>query len=102
VKPVKFHPDALAELHRAPQYYYETDLLEVGDALVAELNHALDEIGRQPHLWKRILENIHSYGPTKKFKWRIVYIEQPRDVFVIAAYFSGEEDPLYWIERLAS
>jgi hypothetical protein len=78
------------------------DLLEVGDALVAELNRALDEIAEHPHRWKRILDNIHSYGSTKKFKWRIVYVEQVQDIFVIAAYYSGVEDPLYWIERLAS
>ena len=70
--------------------------------MVAELDQALDKIAANPSRWKRILGNIHSYGPTKKFKWRIVYVEQAGTVFVIAAYFSGAEDPLYWIERLAS
>jgi len=92
----------LGEIHVAPIYHYETDRLEIGDALVAELNRALNEIAEHPRRWKRILENIHSYGPTKKFKWRIVYIEQAQEIFVIAAYYSGVEDPLYWIERLAS
>jgi hypothetical protein len=71
----------------------------MGDALVAELNHALNEIAEHPHRWKRILDNVHSYGPTKKL-WRIVYVEEARQVFVISAYYSGAEDPLYWIERL--
>jgi hypothetical protein len=71
--------------------------LETGDALVAELNQALNEISEHPQRWKRILENIQSYGPTKKFKWRIVYVEQAQEIFI-----SGAEDPLYWIERLAS
>jgi hypothetical protein len=102
MKPLIFHPDALGELHAAPRYYYEEDLLNVADELVAELNHALNEITEHPQQWKRILENIHSYGPTKKFKWRIVYVELPDNIFVIAAYYSGAEDPLYWIERLAS
>lgn len=76
--------------------------MEKGDALVAELNRALNEIAEHPQRWKRILQNIHSYGPTKKFKWRIVYVEQAQEIFVIAAYYSGVEDPLYWVERLAS
>jgi hypothetical protein len=101
VLPLVFHPEALEELHLAPLYYYENDLLEVGDALVTELNHALDAVTASPRRWKKILENIHSYGPTRKFKWRIVYLERAREIFVLAAYFSGEEDPLYWIERLA-
>jgi len=102
LKPLKFHPEALGEIHVAPIYYYDADHLEAGDALVAELNHALDEISEHPQRWKKILENIRSYGPTRKFKWRIVYVEQAREIFVIAAYYSGAEDPLYWIERLAS
>jgi len=102
MKPLKFHPEALGELHVAPIYHYEGDRLEIGDALVAELNGALNEIAEYPGRWKRILENIHSYGPTKKFKWRIVYIEQAQEIFIIAAYYSGVEDPLYWIERLAT
>jgi len=69
---------------------------------VSELDGALDQIEAHPRRWKKILDNIHSYGPTKKFKWRIVYIELAQEIFVIAAYYSGEEDPLYWIERLAS
>ncbi len=102
MKPLRFHPEALGELHVAPIFHYDNDLLEVGDALVAELNRALTEIAERPGQWKRILETIHSYGPTKKFKWRIVYMERARDVFIIAAYHSGLEDPLYWIERLAA
>ena len=99
---MKFHPEALGEIHVAPIYHYEKDRLEIGDALVAELDRALNEIAEHPHRWKRILENIHSYGRTKKFKWRIVYVERVQEIFVIAAYYSGMEDPLYWIERLAS
>jgi len=102
MKPLVFHPEALGELHVAPVYHYEKDRLDRGDALVAELNQALTAIAEHPHRWKRILENIHSFGPTKKFKWRIVYVENAKEVFVIAAYYSGVEDPLYWIERLAS
>lgn len=102
MKPLKFHPEALGELHVAPVYHYDSDLFDVGVALVDELNHALSAIAEHPQRWKRILHDIHSYGPTKKFKWRIVYLERPQEVFVIAAYYSGVEDPLYWIERLAS
>jgi hypothetical protein len=102
MKPLVFHPEALEEIHVAPLYYYENDLLAVGDRLVAELNRALDEILKRPHLWKRVLGIIHSYGPTRKFKWRIIYMEMPSEIFVIAAYYSGAEDPLYWIERLTN
>ena len=60
LKPLKFHPEALGELHVAPIYYYEMDCFETGDALVAELNHALNEISEHPQQGKRIFENIHS------------------------------------------
>ena len=92
----------MGEIQVAPIYYYENDLLEIGDALVAELDRALDQIAEHPGRWKKIIENIHSFGPTKKFKWRIVYIENAEKIYIIAAYYSGEQDPLYWIERLAS
>jgi hypothetical protein len=102
MKPLAFHPEALGELHVAPVYHYDTGYPEVGDALVDELNHALNEIAEHPHRWKRILQDIHAYGPTKRFKWRVVYVERAEDVFILAAYYSGVEDPLFWIERLSS
>ncbi len=102
MKPLLIHPEALGELQEAPLYYYDDGNIKSGDELVAELNLALEQVSERPGSWKRILEDIHSYGPTKKFKWRVVYVDQPQSVFVIAAYYSGVEDPLYWIERLAS
>jgi hypothetical protein len=101
VKTLLYHPEALGEVHAAPNYYYDQDLIEVGDHLVQELNSARSEISEHPHRWKKILENVRSYGPTRTFKWRIVYTEQALEVFVIAAYYGGIEDPLYWLERLA-
>jgi hypothetical protein len=97
-----FHPEAFEELRLAPQYYYDNDLTEIGDSLVAELERATDEIEAHPHRWKKVFQNIHVYGPTRKFKWRIVYVVRDSSIFVIAAYYSGAEDPFYWIERLAS
>ena len=101
MNPLKYHPDALSELHAAPHYYQENELIEVGANLVAELKAALSDIAEHPQRWKRVLENVHSYGPTRKFKWRIVYVNLPDEVLVIAAYYGGAEDPLYWLERLA-
>ena len=101
MKALLYHPEALGEVHEAARYYYENDLIEVGDSLVSELNSALSDIAEHPQRWKKIVENVQSYGPTKKFKWRIIYVDLPREVFVIAAYYGGVEDPLYWLERLA-
>ena len=81
-----YHPEALGELHAAPHYYYENDLIEIGDQLVAELNATLSDLAEHPARWKKVVEGIRACGPTKKFKWRIVYMEQGHDVFVIAAY----------------
>jgi plasmid stabilization system protein ParE len=102
MKPLLYHPEALGELQEAPQYYYKNDSIRAGDALVAELNSALEQIAEHPSRWKKILADVRAYGPTRKFKWRIAYLERSRDVFVIAAYYGGVEDPIYWIERLAS
>ena len=36
MKILLYHPDALGELHAAPRYYYDNDLIDVGDNLVAD------------------------------------------------------------------
>jgi plasmid stabilization system protein ParE len=41
-----------------------------------------------------------SYGPTKKEKYRIAYLEADNEIVVVAIYYSGLADPLYWLDRL--
>ena len=50
---------------------------------------------------KNIGKTSGPTGQRRNSKWRIVYVEQAREVLVIAAYYGGAVDPLYWLERLA-
>jgi plasmid stabilization system protein ParE len=40
-----------------------------------------------------------SYGPTKKEKYGIAYLETDDEIIIVAVFYSGSPDPLYWIER---
>ncbi len=44
-------------------------------------------------------QTFRSYGPTKKEKYRIAYIESETEIIVLAIYYSGSHNPLYWIDR---
>jgi|SRR5580658_2331750 plasmid stabilization system protein ParE len=43
--------------------------------------------------------DFRSYGPTRKEKYRIAYVETAHEIIVIAIYYGGAPDPLYWVER---
>ena len=43
--------------------------------------------------------SFRSYGPTKIENYRIAYLETESEITVLAIYFSGLPDPLYWLER---
>ena len=43
--------------------------------------------------------SFRSYGPTKKEKYRIAYVETDNEIVVLAIYYSGLADPLYWVRR---
>ena len=49
--------------------------------------------------YKKVIDDFRSYGPTKKFKYRIAYHIDADSVFIIAVYYAGSADPLYWIDR---
>lgn len=43
---------------------------------------------------------IRTYGPTKKFLYRIGYIEEEHFIYILAFYYNGEADPLDWTSRI--
>ena len=42
---------------------------------------------------------FRSYGPTKMERYRIAYFETDDEIIIVAVYYSGSADPLYWVER---
>jgi hypothetical protein len=47
-----------------------------------------------------VVPGLRAWRPTKKYQWRIGYTERIDDIVILAAYYSGAEDPLYWIDRV--
>jgi hypothetical protein len=69
------------------------------DELEAELLQALHELQADPSLHPEVAPGLRAWRPTKKYQWRIGYTERTHDIVILAAYYSGAEDPFYWIDR---
>jgi plasmid stabilization system protein ParE len=96
---LRFHPSARAEYDAEYIYYLDQGKLEKADEFENEIESSLDRIVAHPARYRRILDQFRSYGPTKKFKYRIAYLMRPESIFVVAVYYSGAADPLYWTDR---
>jgi plasmid stabilization system protein ParE len=96
---LRFHPSARAEYDAEYIYYLDEGMLEKADEFEDEIEKSLDRITAHPSHYRRILDQFRSYGPTKKFKYRIAYLIRPESIFVVAVYYSGAADPLYWSDR---
>ena len=100
LKPLRYHPEALEELVRAPGYYQDHDLMEQADELEAEILQALHELQAAPKLHPEVMPGLRAWRPTKKFGWRVGYTERGKEIVILATYHpAGHEDPLYWIDR---
>ena len=96
---LRFHPSARVEYDKEYLYYLDHERLEKADAFESEIEKAFDLILTHPLRYRKILDQFRSYGPTKKFKYRIPYLIRPESFFVVAVYYSGAADPLYWMDR---
>ncbi len=103
MKTFRIHPAAKTELSDEVDYYLNLGLFDQADNFKAEIDRALDRIQEQPSRWRfadpEHYPSIRTYGPTRKFLYRIGYIEEEYFVYILAFYYSGEADPLDWTNR---
>ena len=99
-KPIRLLDEALAEHEKQ---YDNLFLHSVANAerYRVEILKGLNAIAARPARYGYVFgQTFRSYGPTKKEKYRIAYDEMKDEVVVIAIYYSGLPDPLYWLERV--
>ena len=98
MKPVAYHRLAASELIKSAKFY-ERRNPALGEAFLSVVEATLPKIQRNPELGKPGRFGTRSWR-TKRFPFRIVYLEQP-DRFWIVAVAHMSRRPGYWIRRLA-
>jgi hypothetical protein len=97
MKPVVYHRLAANELMGSARLY-EGRVPKLGDAFLSIVEEMLPKIQRNPDLGKLGKLGTRS-RKTKRFPFRIVYLEQP-DRFWIVAVAHLSRRPNYWVRRL--
>jgi plasmid stabilization system protein ParE len=99
MKHVAYHRLAASELIKSARFY-ERRNSTLGDAFLDSVEQLIIEIQRTPTIGKPGLHNTRSRR-TKRFPFRIVYIEQA-DRFWIVAVAHLSRRPNYWARRLGN
>src|SRR5260370_35865623 len=97
MKPVVYHRLAASELIKSAKFS-ERRSPTLGDAFLSAADATLPKIQRNPELGKPGKLGTRSWK-TKRFPFRIVYLEQP-DRFWIVAIAHLCRRPNYWIRRV--
>jgi len=97
MKPVAYHRLAASELIKSAKFYARRNPT-LGEAFLSIVEATLPRIQRNPELGKIGRLGTRSWK-TKRFPFRIVYLEQP-DRFWIVAVAHLSRRPDYWIRRL--
>lgn len=99
MKTIRLIEDALVEHERHYDNLFDHSILKA-ERYRSEILKGLLAIADKPNGYGHIPGfTFRSYGPTKKEKYRIGYIEKNDEIVVLAIYYSGSPDPLYWVER---
>lgn len=93
---VEFHPEAVAEAGAARAWYAERNVLS-GEAFVAELDRAVDNIARTPETWPLYLHGTRRYL-LRRFPFSVVYRARV-DLVQIVAVAHARRRPGYWRTR---
>ena len=96
VKPVEFHPEALAEAEAALKWYAERSD-RAARSLLADLEKAIETISKAPKRWPEFEPPCRRY-PLVRFPFFVVYHEEARSITVIAVAH-GRRRPGYWRVR---
>lgn len=94
--PVKFHPEADAEMMEAA-VFYETQQLDLGKRFLSEVQHSLSLIQINTTLYPIIHDDVRRCI-TKTFPFNVIYRIAPRQITIIAVMHQSR-DPNYWKNR---
>jgi plasmid stabilization system protein ParE len=97
MKPVAYHRLAASELIKSAKFY-ERRNPTLGEAFLSVVEATLPRIQSRPELGQIGKMGTRSWK-TKRFPFRIVYLEQP-DRFWIVAIAHLSRQPDYWLRRL--
>ena len=97
MKPVRFHPEAEAEMMSAAKFY-ETQQKDLGKRFLASVQDALNRIQVNPVLYQEIEDGVRRCL-TMTFPFGVVFQIMP-DKYVIIAVMHLHRDPGYWKNRV--
>ena len=97
MKPVEFHRAAENEMIKSARFY-ELRSQSLGEAFLDAVESTLITIQNRPALGKLEVSRTRSYK-LKRFPFRVVYLEQPLRVWVVAVAHLSRK-PGYWRKRL--
>lgn len=97
MKPIRFHPEARDELaHEA--LYLSAVSVRLAERFVAAVEAATQLASEFPGIGSPYLHRTQRVFPRGKFRFSVVYVERPAEVYVIAiAPFARK--PGYWRAR---
>lgn len=96
---VELHPEAIAEATEAREWYFERSAA-AADALMAELDEAIEQIGNAPHRWGQYLLGTR-HVVLRRFPFAVVY-QYDGEIAYVVAVAHAKRKPGYWAERLRS
>lgn len=102
-KPLRFLPEAEAELHAAAEWH--DDRAALGDELTAEVQAVVTKIVEMPGAFAPARGVRASVGAreavVKRFPYRVIFVELAEELRVIALAHTRRR-PGYWRDRLGA
>ena len=95
---IDIHPEAVAEVRAATQWYRERSDL-AADAFLAELDRAVEKIAENPEMYPHYVRGTRRYF-LQRFPFYLVY-RQVDEKLEIIAIAHGRRKPGYWKKRIA-
>ena len=96
MKPIRFHPEAEAEMIDAEQWY-ERQQANLGKRFLSTIQDSLNRIEFNPLLFPLIEEDVRRCL-TKSFPFAVLFRIQP-DFIAVIAVMHLRRDPDYWKNR---
>jgi toxin ParE1/3/4 len=97
MNPLRFHPEAEAELDEAVAFY-ESRLSGLGVDLRKEVEFAARRIREAPLRWSPYDAGTRRF-PVRRFPYLVIYLELPSHLWVVAVAHHNRR-PGYWRNRL--
>jgi toxin ParE1/3/4 len=96
MKPIRFHPEAEAEMIEAAAWY-EVQQADLGKRFLTSVQDALNKVELKPELYPLVEGNVRRCL-TKTFPFGVLF-RTTSDMIVIMAVMHLHRDPGYWKNR---